>query len=124
MLTDNNTVIAQYNGIGFSFPFGMDDARRLLAESKVYKIEQHLGEPVRTTKYLTRKVQSYDPPQAAATEYRVFKPMLKIGPPIDAKKSRDASVASGHKRKRDTVESTVEDEPDVCVPLSSVCSCY
>ena len=54
MLADNNTVIAQYNGIGFSFPFGMDDARRLLAEGKVYKIEQHIGEPVRTTKYLTR----------------------------------------------------------------------
>ena len=119
---DNNTVIAQYNGIGFSFPLGLDDAKRLFAETAVYKIEERLVDPVHTTKYLEQKVQSYDPPHAAATEYRLFQPKLKIGPPIHAKKSRDVtdSTSTGHKRKRDVSDTTRQDSPEVQVDSRSV----
>ncbi|KAI0662229.1 hypothetical protein C8Q70DRAFT_931781 [Cubamyces menziesii] len=111
---DNNTVIAQYNGIGFSFPLGIDDAKRLVAETTVYKIEQRLVEPVHTTKFLEQKVQLYDPPHAAATEYRLFKPQLKIGPPVHVKKSRDviASTSPVHKRKREVDDTTRQDSPE------------
>lgn len=112
---DNNTVIAQYNGIGFSFPFGIDDAKRLIAETMVHKIEESLVDPVHTTQFLEQKVQSFDPPHAAPTEYRLFKPKLKIGPPIHIKKPRDVidSTSTGHKRKRDVNDITRQDSPEV-----------
>ncbi|KAJ8473923.1 hypothetical protein ONZ51_g7562 [Trametes cubensis] len=70
---DSNTVIAQYNGIGFSFPVDLCPSKRLLAESTVNRIEKHLQEPVQTTRHLERKIKLYDPPQAAETEYRCLK---------------------------------------------------
>ena len=39
----------------------------------VSQVEKRLEQPIQMTKYLKRKVKLYDPPHAAATEYRRIK---------------------------------------------------